>query len=125
MTCPHARRSSPSRGSGWLRFEAGDNVFSGRSEVPIGKGMWFRKKKNRERHDDEPESKGYNDVLSDRLSRIGDYTHDYDESERDEVEARIRRMFYGAKVEGSLSDRTSEADDTDTESESYGNAANG
>ena len=111
---------------GRLGSEPGDNVFSGRSEMPIGKGMWFRKKKNRERRTDDQESKGHSDVLSDRLSRIGNYTHDYDESERDEVEARIRRMFYGAKVEGSLADRTSEAAaDEDTESEPYGNAANG
>ena len=54
------------------------------------------------READPAEPKAYNDVLNDRLSRIGNYTHDYDESERHEVEARIRRMFYGAKVEGSL-----------------------
>lgn len=88
--------------------------------------MWFRKKK-RDRTAEEAEPKDYNDVLSDRLSRIGNYTHDYDESERHEVEARIRRMFYGAKVEGSLADRTSEASDDGDQpgAEPFDNAANG
>ena len=100
-------------------------MFSGHIEMPIGKGMWFRKKK-RDRAED-VDAKDYNDVLSDRLSRIGNYTHDYDESERHEVEARIRRMFYGAKVEGSLADRTSEArdDDDKPDSEPFDSAANG
>ncbi len=87
--------------------------------------MWFRKKKNRERTAEDAESKDYNDVLSDRLSRIGNYTHDYDESERHEVEARIRRMFYGAKVEGSLADRTGEAAGDEDQDEPFDNAANG
>jgi hypothetical protein len=84
--------------------------------------MWFRKKKDKPREDDVVEAKPYSDVLSDRLSRIGNYTHDYDESERDEVEARIRRMFYGAKVEGSLSDRTeaAQADNDEPEADAFG-----
>lgn len=89
--------------------------------------MWFRKKKHREKTSEDAEPKGYDDVLSDRLSRIGNYTHDYDESERHEVEARIRRMFYGAKVEGSLAERASTAreDESDANTEPFGNAANG
>lgn len=90
--------------------------------------MWFRKKKNREKTAEDAEPKGHNDVLSERLSRIGNYTHDYDESERHEVEARIRRMFYGAKVEGSLADRTGASTEDDTpepEQDTFGNAANG
>lgn len=88
--------------------------------------MWFRKKKkDKGQRSDSADHKAYNDVLSDRLSKIGDYTHDYDESERQEVEARIRRMFYGAKVEGSLAERTSEAKEEEASSDPYGSAAHG
>jgi hypothetical protein len=90
--------------------------------------MFGRKKKQKRREDEAAEPKAYGDVLNDRLARIGNYTHDYDESERDEVEARIRRMFYGAKVEGSLAERTSEAkDDSDDEDDedAYGRIAHG
>ena len=87
----------------------------------------FRRKKNKknaERRSDSTEHKAYNDVLSDRLSKIGDYTHDYDESERQEVEARIRRMFYGAKVEGSLAERAAEGRQ-EVEADEYGSSSHG
>ena len=91
--------------------------------------MWFRKKKDKAKAKgkgagaDSAEHKAYNDVLSDRLSAIGNHTHDYDESERDEVEARIRRMFYGAKVEGSLAERANEArgeDEAEPKKDAFG-----
>lgn len=91
--------------------------------------MFRRKKKDKRREPETAEPKAYNDVLNDRLSQIGNYTHEYDESERHEVEARIRRMFYGAKVEGSLAERTADAADEDDEEEpaedAYGRIAHG
>lgn len=88
--------------------------------------MWFRKKKDDKRRTD-ADVKGYNDVLTDRLSTLGSYTHEYDESEREAVEARIRRMFYGAKVEGGLADRATEARETvlEEETDEFGRAVNG
>ena len=75
--------------------------------------MWFRKKRDEERRQEaEKGDKSYNDVISSRLSSIGGYIHNYDENERDEVEARLRRMFYGAKVEGGLADRATDARET-------------
>ena len=44
----------------------------------------------------------YDEVARSRLRSISERGgYDYDEAERSEVEARLRRMFYGAKVEGS------------------------
>lgn len=46
--------------------------------------------------------RNHSDAMTDRLQRLDGYTYEYKEDEAAEVEARIRRMFYGAKVEGAL-----------------------
>ena len=74
--------------------------------------MWLRKKKDGQRRSGAGEHKGHQDVLTDQLSSLGSYTHDYDESEREAVEARLRNMFYGAKVEDRLSSRANTARET-------------
>lgn len=52
--------------------------------------------------DSAAERRSYEDSITDRLSRLDGYTYEYKEEDAAEVEARIRRMFYGAKVEGAL-----------------------
>ena len=42
---------------------------------------------------------GYSDSMAERMRRLDTYSYEFDENEAEEVEARIRRMFYGAKVE--------------------------
>ena len=42
---------------------------------------------------------GYSASMADRMRRLETYSYEFDENEAEEVEARIRRMFYGAKVE--------------------------
>ena len=42
---------------------------------------------------------GYSVSMADRMRRLETYSYEFDENEAEEVEARIRRMFYGAKVE--------------------------
>lgn len=77
--------------------------------------MIFRRRKKREYEETTPayrpdgsgadsaeERRNYADSITDRLSRLDGYTYEYKEEEAAEVEARIRRMFYGAKVEGAL-----------------------
>jgi hypothetical protein len=48
--------------------------------------------------------KSYTDTMTDRLSRLNGYTYEFKAEEAAEVEARLRRMFYGAKVEGATPD---------------------
>ncbi len=42
---------------------------------------------------------GYSVSMADRMRRLETYSYEFDENEAEEVEARIRRMFYGAKQE--------------------------
>ena len=42
---------------------------------------------------------GYSESMADRMRRLDTYSYEFDEEDAEEVEARIRRMFYGAKVE--------------------------
>jgi hypothetical protein len=48
--------------------------------------------------------KSYSDAMTDRLHRLNGYTYEFKAEEAAEVEARLRRMFYGAKVEGATPD---------------------
>jgi len=41
----------------------------------------------------------YSRTMADRMQTLDSYSYEFDESEAAEVEARIRRMFYGAKVD--------------------------
>ena len=41
----------------------------------------------------------YSRTMNDRMQTLDSYSYEFDESEAAEVEARIRRMFYGAKVD--------------------------
>jgi hypothetical protein len=49
--------------------------------------------------DSEDRRSGYSASMADRMRRLETYSYEFDENEAEEVEARIRRMFYGAKVE--------------------------
>lgn len=49
--------------------------------------------------DSDDRKAGYSVSMAERMRRLDAYSYDYDENEAAEVEARIRRMFYGAKVE--------------------------
>ncbi len=49
--------------------------------------------------DAEDRKAGYSVTMEERMRRLDSYSYEYDETEAAEVEARIRRMFYGAKVE--------------------------
>lgn len=65
--------------------------------------MVFRKRSNRQRREptdgDQPD---YEKAARDRLRSIGESGgYSYRSEEGPDVEARLRRMFYGAKVEGS------------------------
>jgi hypothetical protein len=68
--------------------------------------MVFRRRKRDERPDradaDAPE---YEDVAKNRLRSLGETGgYRFSDEDRGEVEARIRRMWYGAKKEGSKAD---------------------
>ena len=41
----------------------------------------------------------YSRTMTDRMQTLDTYSYEFDESEAADVEARIRRMFYGAKVD--------------------------
>jgi hypothetical protein len=50
-------------------------------------------------YDDGTRRGGYSESMTDSMRRLENYSYEFDENEAAEVEARIRRMFYGAKVE--------------------------
>ena len=75
----------------------------------------FKKRKRRDkaaRADvDAPE---YGEAARNRLRSIGETGgYAYSNDERDDVEARLRRMFYGAKVEGSNAEPSPEDETPD------------
>lgn len=63
-----------------------------------------RKKTRRRRRKGSLEAEGYSDAAVERLRSIAESTsYEFAPEERDEVETRIRNMWYGAKREGSRS----------------------
>ncbi len=80
--------------------------------------MPLRKRRNsRRRRKSSLDAEGYSEAAKDRLRSIADSSgYDFDPDERDEVEARIRNMWYGAKKEGSRA----EEDDAEGEDDSSG-----
>lgn len=76
--------------------------------------MGLRRRNNRERRSrGSGDAEGYEDAAKSRLRSISERGgYEFRDEDRPEVEARLRRMFYGAKVEGS---RAQSADDTDGE----------
>lgn len=56
---------------------------------------WFRKKKESEARSDRDDSGSYSEKLASRMRALPSAEFD----DPDEVEARIRRMNYGAKIE--------------------------
>ena len=66
--------------------------------------MWRKRgKKSRERSDEAGEST-YHEAARTRLERLKAYTRDFEETDAEEVEARIRRMTYGHKIEDDWGD---------------------
>ena len=64
----------------------------------------FRRKKSRQAKRVSSEADSYSTAMTDRLRDLSDNSGpDYSEEEATEVEARIRRMFYGAKREDDFS----------------------
>ena len=64
----------------------------------------FRRKKDRQANRQKSEAESYTDAMTDRLRGLTENGgHDFSPDEADEVEARIRRMFYGAKKEDDFS----------------------
>lgn len=61
--------------------------------------MAFKKRKKTERAErSNSDGDGYEEAAKDRLRSIGESGgYSYSPDERDDVEARIRRMWYGAK----------------------------
>lgn len=49
--------------------------------------------------DAEPGRPAYSRTMTDRMRTLDTYSYVFDESEADAVEARLRRMFYGAKID--------------------------
>ncbi len=49
--------------------------------------------------EDDRDRTGYSRTMEERMRSLEAYSYEYSEDEAAEVEARIRRMFYGAKVE--------------------------
>lgn len=64
---------------------------------------WFRRTRTELTDDDDTsddqQRAGYTPSMTERMKRLDNYSYEFDESEAAEVEARIRRMFYGAHVE--------------------------
>ena len=75
--------------------------------------MVFKKRSQKTRlNDGDAETPDYEEVAKNRLRSIGERGgYDYADEERADVERRLRRMFYGAKVEGSKA-RPSEDEET-------------
>jgi hypothetical protein len=64
--------------------------------------MVFRRRKRQEQRArrDNADTATYSEVMRNRLAHIAENGgYEYDENEAAEVEARLRRMFYGAKKE--------------------------
>jgi hypothetical protein len=60
----------------------------------------FRRKKNRQAARQKSDADTYNDAMTDRIRELStNGAYEVSEEEAEEVEARIRRMFYGAKKE--------------------------
>ena len=60
----------------------------------------FRRKRDREATRDASDADSYTDAMTDRLRGLtANGGYEFSEDEAAEVEARIRRMFYGAKKE--------------------------
>ncbi len=56
-----------------------------------------------------PDAPEYGDVTRNRLRSIAESGgYEFDEDERTDVENRLRRMFYGARVEGSKAEPRSD-----------------
>ena len=72
-------------------------------EGPEGEIMVFRRRKTNGRAQrSKPDDDAHEDAIRNRLRSIGESGgYSYSPDERDDVEARIRRMWYGAKKEGS------------------------
>ena len=68
--------------------------------------MAFNRRKKRRPARSTDEVDDYDEAATNRLRSIGDLPgHTFSEDERKHVEARIRRMWYGAKREGSKAER--------------------
>ena len=84
--------------------------------APNGNGetVVFKKRKNKNQYRSvrsKPKDEAYDEAATSRLRSIGETGgYSFSEEEREDVEARIRRMWYGAKKEGSKADE--EADGT-------------
>lgn len=78
--------------------------------------MVFRKKKGRKTlKRDGADTSDYEEAARNTLRSVGTSGHTFSDDERDDVETRLRRMFHGARVEGSKAPPpadTPEADST-------------
>jgi len=58
----------------------------------------FRRRKDRQAERQKSQADSYSTAMTDRLRGLSeDGGYDFDDQEAAEVEARLRRMFYGAK----------------------------